>query len=117
MDMLPEQAPDPQPGGYRRGDAVKAVHVLVWATVLLFLVSAGIGVYAYTVNKNRIEDIQASRVSSCEQTYKAFRKVFKPFFPPKAQATPQQLTDQRKFNRRVSLLVHQCDVQTKPPVK
>lgn len=101
----------------RRGDAVRAVRGLMYATVFLFLISMGTAVYAYQTNKNRIAEIQASRVSSCETTYRAFNKVFKPFFPPKDKATPQQLKQQRRFRARVATLVHHCEKQTKPPSK
>lgn len=99
----------------RRGDAARAVRGLMYATVLLFLVSTGIAVYAYQTNKNRIAEIQRNRISSCETTYRAFNIVFKPFFPPKDKATPLQLKQQRRFKARVDALVRHCAEQTQPP--
>lgn len=63
-------------------------------------------------NKDRIVDIQSSRVDSCKQTYESFHKVFKPFIPPPPRAKKQQ-EDLDKFNAIISKLKKGCTKQIK----
>lgn len=49
-------------------------------------------------NKERIADIQHSRVLGCQATYNSIREVFKPFFPPPGHRTAKQKHDLAKFN-------------------
>lgn len=62
-------------------------------------------------NAARIEDIQKSRVESCQRTYNSFPEVFKPFIPP--VQTPQQLKDWQNFLALVHAKAHQCVLQTR----
>jgi hypothetical protein len=64
-------------------------------------------------NKNRIKDIQQSRIRSCQTTYFGIREVFKPFFPPPPRTVEQQ-QDLDKFNTTINRLILQCKKQTKP---
>lgn len=60
-------------------------------------------------NAHRIREIQSSRVSSCRQTYAAFDKVFRPFFPAKrSDWTPMQGANWEKLNAKVASLQARC---------
>lgn len=64
-------------------------------------------------NRNRIEDIQNSRLESCKTTYEGIREVFKPFFP----AEPRSVKEQRqldKFNTKITELKLKCVNQVSP---
>lgn len=63
-------------------------------------------------NTQRISDIQAARLESCERAYEGVREVFKPFLPKPGKGTPEQRRNARKFNRTVDRLKGQCDKQT-----
>lgn len=65
-------------------------------------------------NKQRITDIQASRIVSCITTYESFRQVFKPFFPPPGHRTVKQNQDLNKLNKIVVARKKQCVVQVQP---
>lgn len=64
-------------------------------------------------NRNRIKDIQESRLKSCQTTYSGIREVFKPFFPP-VPRTAEQQKDLDKFNSTINRLILRCETQTKP---
>jgi hypothetical protein len=64
-------------------------------------------------NENRIDDIQSSRRASCEETYSAFRIVFKPFLPPKPRS-PEVQARLDSFNNRIDELRRGCANQTNP---
>lgn len=66
-------------------------------------------------NKQRISDIQQSRLESCKSTYNSFHTVFDPFFPPKTKRTEKQKKDLLKFNRIIAKKVRECRVQVSPP--
>jgi hypothetical protein len=101
-----------QPGQARRTAAQRALWLLVAATAVLFVCSAGIGVFAYITNNNRISDIQQSRITSCERTYEAFNQVFRPFFPPPQHRTAKQQHDLAKLHRTIRRLERHCTDQT-----
>lgn len=63
-------------------------------------------------NRQRIKDIQESRIASCQTTYNGIREVFRPFFPP-VPRTPKQEADLNKFNSTIDKLIKQCKTQTK----
>lgn len=66
-------------------------------------------------NKNRINDIQDSRLSSCKQTFEGIREVFKPFEPKKGEkSTPEQRRNWIKFNNTIDKLKAKCSAQVKP---
>lgn len=57
-------------------------------------------------------NIQKSRVESCQRGYDGTRLLFKPFFP----ADPNKYTpQQKKFNARVDLLKRRCPKQVGIP--
>lgn len=78
-----------------------------WAIVFSVLVF-----YALQENRNRVDEIQQARLSSCERTYEGVREIFKPFLsaPP---ATAKQKKDRALFNSTVDELKANCAVQTK----
>lgn len=59
-------------------------------------------------NKERITDIQQSRVESCKSIYESFHAVFDPFFPPPRQRTQKQKDDFKKFNKIIAGRVAKC---------
>lgn len=67
-------------------------------------------------NKNRITDIQHSRIESCKQNYEGIKEVFKPFFPPPPR-TQEQQDNLDKFNATILRLKNNCIKQTKAPPK
>lgn len=64
-------------------------------------------------NKNRIEDIQRSRLESCKTTYEGIREVFKPFFP-KEPRTQKQQDALDLFNKKIIELQLKCVRQVSP---
>src|SRR3954469_9456779 len=62
-------------------------------------------------NKNRIRDIQKSRIDSCIKTYRSIHEVFEPFFPPPPRTKKQQIMLD-KFNTKIITLMQGCIVQT-----
>ena len=64
-------------------------------------------------NRERIRDIQESRVFSCRQTYRAFHLVFDPFLPKPEMRTPRQREDIAAFNKTVDMLIAGCGHQTR----
>lgn len=85
-----------------------------WYGYLLILAAflTGLAVAAFLASNNqRTNDIQRSRVESCELTYEGIRQVFRPFFRPKDQRTPKEQRDIRKFNRRIDALKASCPEQ------
>lgn len=98
--------------GRKKGELQHALWALVGVTALLFAFSAGMGVFAYVANSHRINDIQQSRVISCQHTYSAFHQVFKPFLPPVASQNAQEKHDIAVFNATIRRLTRQCVKQT-----
>lgn len=96
------------------GETQKVLHRLAIATGLLFIFSIVIGVSGYIANGHRIDDIQKSRVYSCQQTYEAFKKVFKPLIPPPELQTPKQKQDVLKFFHEAYFLKRRCSHQVSP---
>lgn len=68
--------------------------LIVWIVVFSFISLLG----QYN-NHQRINDIQKSRVFSCQRNYLTTRDIFKPFFPPKKHRTAKQQHDIEKFIR------------------
>jgi hypothetical protein len=58
-------------------------------------------------NKKRINDIQNSRVETCNSVYTGIYQVFIPFFPPPPRS-PQQLQTLEKFNSTINRLRQKC---------
>lgn len=84
---------------------------------LIFTVIAFGFLYFSTQNRNRINEIQASRIESCERTYRAFGLVFKPFFPPEESQTEEQKKDLKTLEKTINRLVNGCTTQTNPDNK
>jgi hypothetical protein len=91
----------------RWAERVKGRLALLGYLVLAFFVVLGL-----YFNTQRVNEIQASRVASCRQTYEAFHEVFKPFFRPPAQQTPKERRDIAKFNSTIDRLKAKCGEQT-----
>lgn len=81
--------------------------VVIWIVIFTGLVMWG--VYQ---NKQRINDIQKSRVYSCQQNYLRTRGIFKPFFPPKSKRSDKQKADIKRFIHQTD--PRQCFNQVKP---
>jgi len=64
-------------------------------------------------NKERIQDIQQSRIDSCVKTYRSIHEVFLPFFPPPPRTKKQQ-ANLDKFNTKITTLMQGCMAQTNP---
>ena len=62
-------------------------------------------------NENRIADIQAARIESCQRTYGGISEVFSPFFPTMPR-TPEQISRIEKFNQTINKLQADCAKQT-----
>jgi len=85
------------------------------ATVVLLLIILGIAGVGWYSNRQRIADIQQSRVTSCEKTYGAFLDVFRPFFPrERTDWTPEQARNWGRLATVVDTLVARCHQQTRP---
>jgi hypothetical protein len=79
--------------------------------MLLIFAALTIG---YLKLQDNVAAVQASRLSSCFQTYEGVRDVFRPFFRPPKQRTAKERADIRKFNRTVDELKRRCGRQTEP---
>jgi hypothetical protein len=58
-------------------------------------------------NKKRINEIQNSRIETCDSVYTGIYQVFAPFFPPPPR-TQQQLQTLEKFNSTIARLKLKC---------
>lgn len=65
-------------------------------------------------NKNRIADIQQSRVAGCQGTYDSIRIVFEPFFPPPKLRTARQRRDLAKLNTIIAQQKAKCIERVTP---
>lgn len=86
----------------------------IWMVAFTILVFYGLNQSRIASHNNteRIQDIQQSRVQSCERNYKTLREVFIPFFPPKAGRTPEQERNIKRFLKLTN--PHKCVAQTRP---
>src|SRR4051812_37783217 len=63
-----------------------AKHRWRWIVIGIWIVLfSGTAIALYYANRHRINDVQKSRVESCQRTYSSFLTVFRPFFPPRRQ--------------------------------
>lgn len=90
---------------------IKAIFITITVlfTLVLILYAAG-----YNTNKHRINDLQASRISSCQTTYSAFIKVFAPFLPTdeeQAKMSQKQKDRLNRFFNKINELVLGCSKQ------
>lgn len=100
----------------------EAIHPWRWRALAVWIVLFTlVGIWAIhngrslsDSNKERIADIQVSRVKSCKRNYESIRQIFQPFFPPPAHRTPKQKADLKKFNELIDKRIKQCSIQTKP---
>jgi hypothetical protein len=100
----------------RRQEDVQARQRMISAFVALVFVGAlAMTAIAYFVNENqqRVDDIQAARVASCQRTYEGIREVFLPFMPKPPNASPDQLADWVRFNDTIDRLKRNCTLQTR----
>ena len=67
--------------------------------------------YFQGANSDRVADIQAARVESCERTYEGVRQIFQPFLPPSPRTNKQRRLV-KKFNNRIDTLRARCGQQT-----
>lgn len=81
-------------------------------TIIFFLILCGFAAVALA-NRHRVDEIQDSRVKSCQTTYDGIREVFTPFFPDPPR-TPEQIDNLNKFNDTIDKLRNRCEVQTRP---
>jgi hypothetical protein len=79
--------------------------VIVLATLILLLYAIG-----FNTNRNRIADIQNSRIASCQTTYNAFRQVFAPFLS-NHPLTQGEKNDLVRFYENIDLLIAGCKNQ------
>jgi hypothetical protein len=98
--------------GKSRGDLQRALWAVAFATAALFLFLVALGTYAYVANTHRINDIQNSRLHSCQQTYEAFHKVFDPLIPPVKDQSEKEQADIAAFNKEIKKLINSCARQT-----
>lgn len=82
--------------------------MIVWMIALTIIV-----IFMVTANRQRIDDIQTSRINSCRATYRSFPEMFKPFFPPnRSKWTDKQEADWNKLQNRATELASKCKRQT-----
>ena len=93
-------------------------------TVIFFLILAGFAWVVHDIrelsrqttvlvleNEKRIDEIQDSRVDSCESSYNGIYDVFVEFFPEEPRSKKEQ--DQvYKFTNKIEELRNNCDKQT-----
>jgi hypothetical protein len=72
------------------------------------IVFVGVILYANRQSDQRISDIQASRIASCQFTYGAFLEVFEPFFPPPEKRTAEQKKNWRTLEDVVQRRTGRC---------
>lgn len=101
-------------------DLQRAILYVAIATVVLYLSVVALAVFVFVdttnrtaQNRERIGDIQRSRVESCERSYEGIREVFRPLFPRSDDpATPRnELNDLATFNRTIDRLKAGCAQQ------
>lgn len=93
-------------------NSTKITAAFITITFIFATIAAGYAI-GYTQNKQRIHDIQASRIYSCRKTYSGIREAFEPFFP-KGPLTEQQKQDIDTFDKTIDHLVASCDAQVDP---
>lgn len=97
--------------------ADRAIHPLRWRllTVWIIVFSLAVG-YAIRVQREQTNDIQKSRLHSCQASYEGIREVFKPFFRPPDVQTAKEKADQLKFNSIIDRRKAKCAaiVRVKP---
>lgn len=90
------------------------LRLLMILLIVGILGATGSVLYGSHLQSQRVNDIQASRVASCQKTYHSFIDVFEPFFPPPKKQTPQQKKDLQKLRNVVNHLAATCSQQTQP---
>ena len=96
--------------GRSRGDIQRSLNWLIAATVVLFLALASLSIAGYFANRNRIADVQESRLESCRASYEGVRQLLRPFFPHHPDAAERAALN--RFNRRVEFFKAACPSQT-----
>jgi hypothetical protein len=88
-------------------------HPRLLALVLLVGVFAWVALIAYIVHDSgeQYDELQRSRLVSCQQTYEGVREVLLPFFPHPRQRTPAHQRNLEKLDRTVNRLKARCETQ------
>lgn len=89
---------------------IKVSFILV---VIIFTLILSLYALGYQTNRNRISDLQTSRVSSCQNTYSSIPGLAAPFLP-KEPLTIYEANQLRLFYEHVDTLVAGCVLQVKP---
>jgi hypothetical protein len=101
---------------YSPEEKTRAIRIgFVLLTIIFFFTLAGFA-FVVRANGHRVDDIQRSRIESCERTYEGVRTVFEQFYP-KPPRTQKQMNDIQKFNKTINKLVAGCTAQTDPDKK
>lgn len=111
------QGPERRQRDRRRGSRIR--RWLFYGWLILFSLAVGYSIRENRTlaqqNRDRITDIQESRLASCKSTYQSFHAVFDPFFPPKGHRNAKQRSDIKKFNKIITAKVATCRRQITPP--
>jgi hypothetical protein len=85
-------------------------HPRLLALVLLLGAFSWVALIGYIVRDSgeQYDELQRSRLLSCQQTYEGVREVFLPFFPPQGRRTPAQQRNLDKLDRTVDRLKARC---------
>lgn len=76
------------------------------ALTVFIIVFSFVAILGQYNNRQRIHDIQKSRLLSCQANYETTRDWVIPFFPPKGHRTLKQEHDLAKFKRLTN--PHKC---------
>lgn len=66
-------------------------------------------------NRNRIADIQESRIETCHSIYQSFHVIFDPLTPPPGKRTRKQQRNIERFNKLIDKKTRECRALVTPP--
>jgi hypothetical protein len=96
-----------------KGGKYEAIHPYRWRALTIWIVLFTlVGIIGIRENRERINDIQTSRVESCRANYDGMRTIFLTFLPPHESRSPEQIESLAKFDIMIAELKSKCDVQT-----
>lgn len=115
--MSSESAGLPERRRERRGSRWRRWLFYAWLIIFSLAVMYSIrdGRHLAHQNRDRIIDIQRSRLESCKTTYHSFHAVFDPFFPPKGKRNAKQRHDIKQFDAIIAKKIQRCEDQITPP--
>jgi len=97
-------------------DGIKrSFYWLVAATISLYLALGALFVVGWVSNNHRADEIQRSRVYSCQQTYESIKDVFTPFLTPPRKRTAKEAADIALFNKIINSKKANCVNQVSKP--